>query len=292
MKNGMMKLTKTGATFVCAAGMLVAITSASAHDGRRFRIEVVDDTLVAQGYISGANPSDDGGGVVRPYINAIHGHWENNPAPGVNAASADLPGCDLFSGGALTGYSVTLTLHGATKWMDPPMMPPAGTVPELVALESGEEIFVSYGGELVSSASPGAMVLLENVQSGGHLDLDLSFDIGMNPSAVLFALEFTLSTDAPGVADSGPVSIILSPDGSTMMERLHHAALYLETRLGQTLGCEADLAEPSGTLDFFDVLEYLARFDAGDASADLASPAGVFDFFDVLEYLARFDAGC
>ena len=56
--------------------------------------------------------------------------------------------------------------------------------------------------------------------------------------------------------------------------------------------CPADLAAPTGTLDFFDVLEYLARFDAADPSADLAAPLGTFDFFDVLEYLALFDAGC
>ncbi|MEM7629616.1 MAG: GC-type dockerin domain-anchored protein [Planctomycetota bacterium] len=54
----------------------------------------------------------------------------------------------------------------------------------------------------------------------------------------------------------------------------------------------ADLAPPNGSLDFFDVLEYLALFDAQDPAADLAAPFGSFDFFDVLEYLAQFDAGC
>ena len=58
-------------------------------------------------------------------------------------------------------------------------------------------------------------------------------------------------------------------------------------------GCSpADLAEPFGSLDFFDVLAYLAQFDAQDPAADLAPPAGQFDFFDVLEYLSAFDAGC
>lgn len=53
----------------------------------------------------------------------------------------------------------------------------------------------------------------------------------------------------------------------------------------------ADLAEPFGSLDVFDVLAYLASFDAQDPAADLASPSG-FDVFDVLAYLAVFDAGC
>lgn len=58
-------------------------------------------------------------------------------------------------------------------------------------------------------------------------------------------------------------------------------------------GCgPADLAEPVGTLDVFDVLAYLSLFDGMDPSADLAAPAGEFDVFDVLAYLASFDAGC
>ena len=56
--------------------------------------------------------------------------------------------------------------------------------------------------------------------------------------------------------------------------------------------CAADLVAPFGTLDVFDVIEYLGLFDAQDPAADLAAPAGVFDFFDVVEYLAAFDAGC
>lgn len=57
-------------------------------------------------------------------------------------------------------------------------------------------------------------------------------------------------------------------------------------------GCAPDLASPFGTLDFFDVLEFLALFDAQDPAADLAAPSGAFDFFDVLAYLTLFDAGC
>lgn len=56
--------------------------------------------------------------------------------------------------------------------------------------------------------------------------------------------------------------------------------------------CDADLAAPFGQLDIFDVLAYLAQFDASDPAADLAAPMGSFDIFDVLAYLALFDAGC
>jgi hypothetical protein len=58
-------------------------------------------------------------------------------------------------------------------------------------------------------------------------------------------------------------------------------------------GCTiADLAEPFGVINFFDLSGYLAAFNASDASADLAEPMGVINFFDLSAYLAAFNAGC
>jgi hypothetical protein len=56
--------------------------------------------------------------------------------------------------------------------------------------------------------------------------------------------------------------------------------------------CPADLAEPIGELNFFDLAAYLALYNAGDPATDLAEPAGVLNFFDVAEYLALYNAGC
>jgi hypothetical protein len=56
--------------------------------------------------------------------------------------------------------------------------------------------------------------------------------------------------------------------------------------------CVPDLAAPFGVLNFFDLAEYLARYNAGDASADLAAPFGVINFFDLAAYLDLFNAGC
>lgn len=207
-------------------------TVAFAHDGRRFDIKIIDDKLTAHGYISGSDPVDDGGGIVRPYYNALHGHWANNPAPGVDAASTDLPGFDLFAGGVLTGSSLSLTLTGALKWEAPPMMPPPGTIPDLVALDPTEEIFVGFGGDFVSTEDPGTLLLAPNISAGGLTDIDLTYDIGSEPSGVLYVLEFVLSTDAPGVLASDTINVILSPDGDTSADRLHHAALFLEGYLG------------------------------------------------------------
>lgn len=54
----------------------------------------------------------------------------------------------------------------------------------------------------------------------------------------------------------------------------------------------ADLAEPYGVLNFFDVQRFLSSFSAHNPEADLAPPIGTFDFFDVSTYLNYFSAGC
>jgi glucose/arabinose dehydrogenase/uncharacterized protein (DUF433 family) len=58
-------------------------------------------------------------------------------------------------------------------------------------------------------------------------------------------------------------------------------------------GCSsADLAEPYGSLNFFDVAAYLALYNANDPAADLAAPFGTLNFFDISAYLSAYNAGC
>jgi len=203
---------------------------AGAHDGRRFEVQIIGGQLAAQGYIS--NGIDDGGGVVRPYLNAIHGHWENDPGLGVTFAAADLPGFDLFDAGPMAGFDLTLTLTGAHKWVAPPTEPDPGTIPDLEDLEPGEEIFVSFEGEFVSTSEPGSLTLIDPVPTQGADDLDLSYEIADEPTNVLYVLEFILSTTAPGVSQSGAVHVILAPDHESGGPELHHAAIFLESYLG------------------------------------------------------------
>lgn len=56
--------------------------------------------------------------------------------------------------------------------------------------------------------------------------------------------------------------------------------------------CLADLAEPFGVLNFFDVTAFLAQFNAGDPVADFAAPFGTLNFFDATAFLAAFNNGC
>ena len=57
-------------------------------------------------------------------------------------------------------------------------------------------------------------------------------------------------------------------------------------------GCSAaDLAQPYGELNFFDVSAFLMAYTNGDAAADL-NEDGVFNFFDVSAFLAVYSSGC
>ncbi len=59
------------------------------------------------------------------------------------------------------------------------------------------------------------------------------------------------------------------------------------------LGCSpADLAEPFGTIDLFDLLAFLDAYGAQAPGADLAEPFGTVDLFDLLAYLDAYAAGC
>ncbi|RMH25312.1 MAG: hypothetical protein D6692_11385 [Planctomycetota bacterium] len=57
-------------------------------------------------------------------------------------------------------------------------------------------------------------------------------------------------------------------------------------------GCAADLAEPFGVLNFFDIAAYINAYIDGDPSADLTEPFGVFNFLDISAYINLYNAGC
>jgi len=46
------------------------------------------------------------------------------------------------------------------------------------------------------------------------------------------------------------------------------------------------------SLNFFDISEYIADYNAQSPAADLAAPFGSFNFFDIAEYISLFNAGC
>jgi len=71
-------------------------------------------------------------------------------------------------------------------------------------------------------------------------------------------------------------------------EALAHAERYFDGRIS----CPADLAEPHGQLDFYDMLSFLNAFAAGNPAADLAAPYRQYDVFDVMEFVNIYSVGC
>ncbi|RMH24792.1 MAG: hypothetical protein D6692_12095 [Planctomycetota bacterium] len=56
--------------------------------------------------------------------------------------------------------------------------------------------------------------------------------------------------------------------------------------------CPADLAEPFGTLNIFDLQAYVGLYNAQDPSADLAAPFGSYNIFDIQAYIGLYNKGC
>ncbi|MEM6314074.1 MAG: hypothetical protein AAF743_08300 [Planctomycetota bacterium] len=208
-----------------AAVTVLAALPASAHDGRRFQIEVVDNQLVAQGvstvddFIPAMAPFNETNQPipldvreVRSFTNSMHGHWENSPTP-----FSILPGYDIGAGGqALTGFDVFWTLTGASKWtgitqllVDDPndgislaAQLPAGTVPNLVPLDANEVISISYVDAItgvvapISTSQPGTVAFVDDFDGDVQLDAD-----GM-----------AVNVNSNGY-DIDPEYLFLSPDG-------------------------------------------------------------------------------
>lgn len=87
-----------------------------------------------------------------------------------------------------------------------------------------------------------------------------------------------LMMDLNGVTDSGPLA-----SGRVRLAQF---------TIVEPPSCPADLAEPFGTLNFFDLAAYLALLNANDPAADLAAPFGALNFFDLAAYLDLYNAGC
>ncbi len=101
--------------------------------------------------------------------------------------------------------------------------------------------------------------------------------------------EFTSATlsDMDIEADG---TVVLVGYGYNAVDQQYQALMWTGT--AGASGCnQADLVEPFGVLDFFDVAAYLAQFSAGDLAADLNGD-GLLDFFDVSAFLSLFSAGC
>lgn len=80
---------------------------------------------------------------------------------------------------------------------------------------------------------------------------------------------------------------------STLNTEIDTIKAAIESQLDDCAGvCAADLAQPFGALNFFDISAFITLYNAGNPAADFASPAGSLNFFDVAAYIAAYKAGC
>ena len=280
--------------FRLAAGLLVFFASASAfgHAGRRFEVLIHEGQLAVQGYNTG---EDDQGGSPRSYFNSLHDRWLNFPG-GVNLATADLPGFDVFSeansvigngsASVLQGGNLELTLLDAAVWHDPPSDEPYG-IPHLESIGDGAAITIGNSFGFVTTGEPGTLTLVPNVSAGGVEDIDLDFSIPKKPSGEIYVLAWSLSTSKPGISDSRPLFTVLSPDPS-VGGGMHEQTLHLEKYLGTPL-VEGDY-DRNGKLDANDYAEWkrqqgsTPRFAGSGADGNRN---GVVDTTDYLLWLAN-----
>ena len=135
---------------------------------------------------------------------------------------------------------------------------------------------------------------LWGVDGINSVEYTMETDAGMSVDAGFFSDEaggtlntHTLTVDATGLpfgtVIAGEIRVI-SNDVDTPLRTIPVTAF-----VG---GCSiADIAEPFGTLDVFDVFAYLDGFNAGDLGADITGD-GQLDIFDVFAFLDLFNAGC
>lgn len=190
-----------------------------------------------------------------------------------------------------------------------------------VLIESGSSVYIYFGDD----APAGDPDRLNRSDLGGAFALPLDQDAyGMQiffPAAggsvsfgnsSLIADHIQWNIDAQGVGSSefrtgqAVSEGLWSANGDFIATTSESALIELTDLSGDSAGSpdeygvlvgplpcsDADIAEPFGLLNFFDVVSFISAFNAGEASADLAAPFGVLNFFDVSAYIGSFNAGC
>ncbi|MEM9560371.1 MAG: GC-type dockerin domain-anchored protein [Planctomycetota bacterium] len=139
----------------------------------------------------------------------------------------------------------------------------------------------------------GEPALTPSIVGAGSIALDGTLRVELQPGVTPAEGDRYRLLDlaaSPALVVSGAFAAIDAPDIAPLAFAIEQTADALDVVV--VAPCAPDLAAPVGVLDVFDVIEYLARFDAADPTADLAAPSGTFDFFDLIEFLNLFSAGC
>ena len=158
--------------------------------------------------------------------------------------------------------------------------------PVTMSLYEGE----GYTGTLIASVTQTLPdVLPSTIATPEFIDFDFS-GVELVPGSVYTVAVTTSNSPKIGVVYSGS-----NPYDGGVVHTPEYGGAVPEWDLNfrvTAAGCAADLAEPFGTLNIFDVTAFVAMYNAGSPSADLAEPFGVLNVFDISAYISLYGAGC
>ena len=219
--------------------LLLLVTSfamvgvAQAHDGRNLDVVVVDGKIFAQGFNSDTFDQAD---FVRPYQNAIHGHFDGN---GISTFPSFAVTGDNFlahSNGTtyqygyqndaadLVGFDLEIELVNAGKVINPVL----GSL-NLTNFDATDRISVGFGNNSLSTDDIGTAAAsfdLVNDWTAPTSDLDFSYFTANNPSDELFFLEWEIRSDNPLIENSDAIYTLFAPP-----QALHPEVLALEAQV-------------------------------------------------------------
>ncbi len=105
---------------------------------------------------------------------------------------------------------------------------------------------------------------------------------------------FDIDTLFPNPSNQVRVRFVVSDlfEGSVVEAGVDQVLLVERSCEDVQAGCnQADLAEPFGQLNFFDISTFLTIFSANESAADINGD-GLYNFFDISDFLNIFSAGC
>lgn len=217
-------------------------------------------------------------GTARVLLRSVsNGFWESQAISTgdgpVSVATSDFDGDDLIDLAVVNSVSDTVTvLRGL-----------------------GDGTFLDFG-SYATGEGPRS-VAIGDIDGDGTLDLAVTNRDGDSVSVFRGFGDTTFRPKQDfGVSDA-PFSIAtgdLNGDGllDLIATRSPNGIDVLLNQCGVSGPCNAaDIAEPFGVLDVFDLFEFLGSYQAQDAIADWDDD-GVFTVFDVFAYIASYAAGC
>jgi hypothetical protein len=155
---------------------------------------------------------------------------------------------------------------------------PFGETAGSTELDPGQSYTFGFTTRLLAAAgTPGGLSTVQYSGAVVHFD---GYSIQTDPWDYSIVSELSLGQEfGPG-------------PGQSALNSLGFEGRIYSAQFEVSCNCPADLAPPTGTLNFFDVSAFLGAYNTQAPQADFAAPFGTFNFFDVSAFLAAYNAGC